>query len=278
MLAQQGYQIQLRLVDANVGYPIGDPLGNGYDAVSNDPGLNAIFDTYGADAYYPGYGMVEIPIWEGRIHFVTCNSCDINALEQALDNYPSVIEHTVQNEIGYIANALYVELVDLSNGNNTGNTTPEGIIITNNSTLNSIFIDNTVLYFEQAFPSSQNPVLLKVFNLVCDCSAIDLQPILQAETDIIENTERLGYVILGVEDVQKIDFKIYPNPVEDTLMIDSSEKINSYEIIGMLGQSLFKGIYEENINSVVPSLKTGTYILKLVTDSGKTQMLRFVKK
>ncbi len=50
MLAQE-YQIQLRLVDGNVGYPTGDPMGN-YLAVSNDAGLNTIFDTYGADHYF----------------------------------------------------------------------------------------------------------------------------------------------------------------------------------------------------------------------------------
>lgn len=136
-LAQE-YQIQLRLVDANVGYPTGDPWNN-QPAVSNDSGLNAIFDTYGADNYY--WGTNPVPEWEGRTHFVTCYGCDINQLEQALDNYSSVIEHTVQNEPGYIANALYVKLVSLENGYNTGNTTPEGIVMTNNTTINSIFID-----------------------------------------------------------------------------------------------------------------------------------------
>lgn len=271
----QEYQIQLRLVDAEVGYPTGDPLDD-HPAISNDSGLNTIFDTYGADHYFPGTN--PIPDWEDRTHFVICFGCDINQLEQALDNYPSVIEHTVQNEPGYIANALYVQLVNLENGNNTGNTDPQGIVITNNATLNTIFVDYTVLYFEQAFPSSQNPELLKVFQLGCDCAAIDLKPVLDAETAIIDGTERQGYAILGTEDLQKIYFGIYPNPVGDNLVIDSSEKIQSYEIIGILGQSIFKGASEENVNEILPSLVAGNYFLKIVTDSGKTQTLRFVKK
>lgn len=271
----QEYQIQLRLVDAEVGYPTGDPLDN-YPAISNDNGLNAILNTYGADHYYPGYNPV--PDWEFRTHFVTCVGCDINQLEQALDNYSSVIEHTVQNEPGLIANSLYVKLVDLNNGNNTGNTTPEGIVITNNAVLNAIFVDYTVLYFEQAFPNFQDPELRKIFQLGCDCSAADLKPILDAETTIIEYTERQGYAILGTEDLKDMDFKIYPNPVGDKVVIDSSEKITSYEIYNTLGQSIFKATSEENLNAFLPSLSSGMYLFNLVTESGKRQNLRFLKK
>ncbi len=194
-----------------------------------------------------------------------------------MDNYSSVIEHTVQNEPGYIANALYVKLVDLENGYNTGDTNPEGIVITNNTTLNTIFVDYNVLYFEQAFPN-MNPELQKVFQLGCDCKAVDLGPILEDETDIVENTERQGYAILGIESLDKLDFQFYPNPVEDNIVINSSEKIVSYEIITAIGQSIFKGNSSDNINQYLPSLPTGTYLLRVMTDSGKQQTFRFIKK
>lgn len=274
MFAQE-YQIQLRLVDANVGYPTGDPIGNDYEAVSNDNGLNAIYDTFGADHYYPGTNPV--PDWEDRTHFVTCYTCDINQLEQALDSYSSVIEHTVQNEPGYIANSLYVKLIDLQNGNNTGNTTPQGIVITNNTTLNTIFEDYSVLYYEQAFPNMGSE-LQKVFQLGCDCAAVDLKPILDAEIEIIEYTERQGYAVLGTEDLEKFDLELYPNPVENNIVINSSEKINSYEIINPLGQSIIKENTLENINEYLPLLPTGTYLLKITIDSSKQQTLRFIKK
>ncbi|AFL82032.1 hypothetical protein Aeqsu_2577 [Aequorivita sublithincola DSM 14238] len=270
-LFAQKYQIQLRLVDGNIGYPTGNS-----NAPSNDPSLNAIFGTYGITGYLGGTNPV--PDWEFRTHFVLCTGCDINALKQALDNYSTVVENTVQNEPGYIANALYVKLIDLDNGYNTGDVTPEGIVITNNSVLNTIFVDHTVLYFEPAFPGIQNPELKKVFQLGCDCMAVDLGPVLEAEPEIIEDTERQGYAVLAVADSEKLDFQFYPNPVENAIIIDSSERITSFEIINPLGQSIFKGNSNANINSFLPSLSIGNYLLKVATVSGKIQIVRFMKK
>ncbi len=275
LFAQQ-YEIQIRLVDAEVGYPTGDPIGDDYDSVSNDPGLNAIFQTYNATHYYPnGSG---VPDWNDRTHHVTCNGCDINGFEQALDNYPSVIERTDQTPPGTLSNGIYSVLVDVENGYNTGNTTSGGIVITNNNVLNAIFVDYTVLYYEQAFPDSQNPDLLKVFELGCDCQVSELMPILNAETDIIDHTTQLSYAILNTMDSEKQVFAFYPNPVGDRMTINSSEKIISYEIINPLGQSIYTGNSEISINNLLPSLAQGTYLLKVDTDSGKTQTLRFIKK
>lgn len=108
--------------------------------------------------------------------------------------------------------------------------------------------------------------------------AVDLQPILEAETEVVENTERQGYAILGIEDLESPNFQFYPNPVEDNIVINSSEKIRSYEIITAIGQSVFKGNSSDNINQYLPSLPTGTYLLRVMTDSGKQQTFRFIKK
>ena len=124
------------MVDENIGYPTGDPI-PGYDAVSSDPGLNDIFEAYQATAYYPGYNY--IPQWDNRTHFILCDGCDINAFEQALIDYSSVVENTIQCQ-PYTMNALYVKLITLNNGTNTGNTTPDGVVITDNDDLNRIYI------------------------------------------------------------------------------------------------------------------------------------------
>lgn len=271
----QEYEIQIRLVDGEIGYPIG---GNYYEPISNDAGLNNIFDTYGATAYISSPGSNGVPEWSDRTHHVQCNGCDINQFEQALDNYNAVVERADQTEPGTQSNGLFILLLDLDNGNTTGNTTPEGIVITNNNVLNSIFVDYTVLHFEQAYPSSQNPDVLRAFFLGCDCMAVDLKPILEAETGIIEAAEQMDYVVLDIADVESLDFQFYPNPVEDNIVINSSEKIGSYEIINLFGQSIFKGASSESINEYLPSISVGTYLLKVMTDSGKQQTLRFIKK
>jgi hypothetical protein len=269
----QEYQIEIRLVDENIGYPTGDPI-PGYDAVSNDSGLNDIFETYQATAYYPGYNY--IPQWDNRTHFILCDGCDINAFEQALTDYSSVVENTIQCE-PYRMNALYVKLITLNNGTNTGTTTPDGVVITDNAELNVIFEDFGVLYYEQSFPSI--PSLERVFTTACDCNASELKLILELETDTIELVDGpLGYAILDVEENQKLDFSFYPNPFDDTIIINSSEDIASFELVNMLGQSMFKVATEEQLNFHTSSVSQGNYFLRVITTSGATDTFRLVKK
>jgi hypothetical protein len=269
----QEYQIEIRLVDENIGYPTGDPI-PGYDAVSSDPGLNDIFEAYQATAYYPGYNY--IPQWDNRTHFILCDGCDINAFEQALIDYSSVVENTIQCQ-PYTMNALYVKLITLNNGTNTGNTTPDGVVITDNDDLNRIFEDFQVLYYEQSFPSI--PSLARVFTTACDCNASELKLTLELETETIELVDGpLGYAILDVEENQKLDFSFYPNPVDDTIIINSSEDIASFELVSLLGQSMFKVATEEQLNFHISLISQGNYFLKVVTSNGATDTFRLLKK
>ncbi len=265
----QEYQIQLRLVDSQVGYPTGDPIDDDYSAVSNDEGLNAIFQNYSATHYYPGDDF--IPEWQNRTHFVLCDGCDINQFEQDLLNYDAVIAGTFQSEPYLMANNLYVKLLDANNGNPTGDTTSEGNVITTNAAMNTLFETHNVVYFENSYAETY-------YHLGCNCIATDLYNELNSLADVIENVDFAGYVVLNTPSYEALDFKLYPNPVGDNISINSSEKINSYEIISPLGQSLIKGNSEAGINEYLPSLSTGTYFLKVNTDAGKTQILRFIKK
>jgi len=108
--------------------------------------------------------------------------------------------------------------------------------------------------------------------------AVDLRPVLEAETGIIEGAEQMSYAVLDIADVESLDFQFYPNPVEDNIVINSSEKIGSFEIITTIGQSVFKGNSLDKINQYLPSLPTGSYLLRVMTDSGKEQTIRFIKK
>ena len=273
----QEYQIEIRLVDEAIGYPTGDPI-PGYDAVSNDDGLNDIFQAYQATAYYPAYGQTYIPQWENRTHFVLCDGCDINAFEQALIDYSTVVENTIQCQ-PYTVNALYVELITLNNGTNTGNTTPDGVVITDNDDLNGIFEDFDVLYYEPGFPSSTDPNLQRTYVAACDCDASQLKPVLELETETIDNVfGPLNYVVLDIEDTKKLDFSFYPNPVDDTIVINSSEDIASFELVNILGQSIFKVASEEELNLHIYSLTAGNYFLRVITNTGATDTFRLLKK
>jgi hypothetical protein len=97
-----------------------------------------------------------------------------------------VVEITIQCQ-PYNINTLYVELITLNNGTNTRNTTPDGVVITDNDDLKIIFEDFDVLYNEPGFPSSTNPNLQRTYVAACDCDASQLKPVLALEA--IENVE-----------------------------------------------------------------------------------------
>ena len=274
----QQQQIQILLVDAEVGYPIGQPdVPPYYEAVSNDPGLNAIFQMHNATHYYPGYETC-VEFWQGRVHYVLCEGCDVNQFESDLQNYSAAIEKTYQTEPYSTANTMYVKLWDGENGNPTGNTTPEGIIITTNSEINEIFIDHTVLCFERAFPTTTNPELMKVYNLECDCYAEDLGPALEALVDVVEYTERKGFVILETSDFSKLDFTIVPNPTNNTIKVQTSESIELYTLMDILGNHLLETPTLEALNELLPTLASGTYFLQVRTTDHRSSIYKLLKK
>ena len=74
--------------------------------------------------------------------------------------------------------------------------------------------------------------------------------------------------VLSTSDLDRLDFKAYPNPVKDYLVFSGNLKIKSIELISYSGQKLSELIL---INGKVnlSNLKKGFYILKLDTDKGE---------
>lgn len=74
------------------------------------------------------------------------------------------------------------------------------------------------------------------------------------------------------------DIKIYPNPAQDVLKVDTKGKISKYEIYDMSGKIVLKNESTSENNSIdVSKLSKGNYILKLTID-GKAQSKSFIKK
>ncbi|MDP9955535.1 hypothetical protein J2X97_001172 [Epilithonimonas hungarica] len=90
-------------------------------------------------------------------------------------------------------------------------------------------------------------------------------------------TSQMGYGILnfyktyqsylGVNEVNKIQIKIYPNPAKDLINITSDKKINSVEVYDYLGR-LIKTEFSNKVN--ISQLLKGNYLLKIKTDSGES--------
>src|SRR5690606_25895867 len=113
-----------------------------------------------------------------------------------------------------------------------------------------------------------------------------------SETHIIENnttyyvTQTLGgctsealaitVSTLGVADFQKMKIKLYPNPTNGLLYIETSQEIQSYEVYNLIGQRLLSGNVNDNIN--LKDLSKGTYIIRLTTQEGTVITEKVIKE
>ena len=74
--------------------------------------------------------------------------------------------------------------------------------------------------------------------------------------------------VLSTSDLDRLDFKAYPNPVKDYLVFSGNLKIKSVELISYSGQKLSE-LTLTNGKVNLSNLKKGFYILKLDTDKGE---------
>ena len=71
---------------------------------------------------------------------------------------------------------------------------------------------------------------------------------------------------------------IFPNPTNDFLMVESNATVNHYEVYNIVGEMLMsKPVDEKRFNVNVSELPTGTYLIKMTSES-MVQTQRFVKK
>ena len=70
----------------------------------------------------------------------------------------------------------------------------------------------------------------------------------------------------GVLEAEAADFIVYPNPVKNTLHIESDENINKAEIFDMQGKMV---VTDENANEInVSALPKGSYLVRITTEKG----------
>lgn len=74
---------------------------------------------------------------------------------------------------------------------------------------------------------------------------------------------------------QNASVNIYPNPVKNTLTVNTSEQVKQIEVINTLGQKVLE--YSQSQNIDVSSLSEGTYYINITTDKNSI-VKRIVKK
>lgn len=85
-------------------------------------------------------------------------------------------------------------------------------------------------------------------------------------------------IVLGLNDLDLASLKYYPNPADSELTVSYKEPIRSIEIYDILGKQIKRQKFETNeVRLDVSRLSSGTYMLKVQTDSG-SQFVKIVKK
>lgn len=84
---------------------------------------------------------------------------------------------------------------------------------------------------------------------------------------------------VGIDNNTALRMKVFPNPVNDMLKIESNRKIETvriYNISGVLVKEVNANINKLNVD--LNAFNAGSYILKVNTDDGKTTVRRVMKK
>lgn len=81
---------------------------------------------------------------------------------------------------------------------------------------------------------------------------------------------------IGLEEQALYGFTIYPNPVENELMVDAEVSVENIAIFNMMGQRM-NGLTLTSGSINVSELSAGTYIIR-ATVNGETLESRFIKK
>ena len=82
----------------------------------------------------------------------------------------------------------------------------------------------------------------------------------------------------GVADSEPAMMSLYPNPATDKLQVESTERIERYEVYDITGALLRRDAVGHNTFTLdLEGLPAGTYLLKM-TSEGTVQTRRFVKQ
>lgn len=85
---------------------------------------------------------------------------------------------------------------------------------------------------------------------------------------------------VGMVEISRLDFTVYPNPVEDILHIKSPDGIENIEIYGLTGERVFHYKSTGNRDQItlfLNDLPRGLYLVKADNKDGKTGIIKLLK-
>lgn len=80
----------------------------------------------------------------------------------------------------------------------------------------------------------------------------------------------------GISDILG-EISISPNPVKDRLEIRSQTPLKQLELFDLMGRSILSTDDLEKLNSKIPQLNPGIYLLKIIAKDGRSRSLKLIK-
>jgi len=87
-----------------------------------------------------------------------------------------------------------------------------------------------------------------------------------------------GVPVAGVKSFDEGHLKVYPNPVYNSITIESVLALESYEVINLMGQVLMKGSLDGQATISLGALANGTYIVNVTDKKGNSISKKIVKQ
>lgn len=272
-IASNATQIQIDFVSGFNISVVNSPMGSPSEGTSTtDATINSILTNYNVNHcinYYSGqYAML----------FVDYFGNDVNGFRNALQNNSNVSKTWLcyQNPYGFsFADRLYVNLSNGNNGNPIGFN--NGIVVTTNTSLNSIFATYNVKWMGQLIPSSQ-----LYYEIFFDGDITNLINELDTLTTVLDPTNPTNLegvpMLLKNNEFHKFTTKISPNPFSNNFTIQTEEQISTYSLIDISGKQLINTTSKNELDNLTSQLNSGIYFLNLQFENGNTGSVKLVKQ
>ena len=237
-----------------------DPF-NPYSDSTSDTGLNIILQNHNVNMVTDNYHEID----NRNAIFAVYYGSNLSGFIIDLENYSTLVTKvSISPENETFGDVLMYNLVNPTIGIQTG-TDINGIVITNDSGLNSILFNHNVTYFQNYY-------------LQCECNVVNLKNDLTNYNSVISSSHYASLVFLNTPEFSNISSKIYPIPFENDIQIESNNQITKYKLFSLDGKIITEAIQYENFKHTLLKLNPGIYIIELINDSGKVHTQKIIKK
>ncbi|MCO6173961.1 T9SS type A sorting domain-containing protein [Flavobacterium sp. NRK F10] len=264
---QDFIQISTNDPNAHVLTNSNDPF-NPYNNETSDSGLNQILQNHNISSITSNYH----PIDNTTSFFAIYSGNDLTSFIVDLENYSSfVTKVSICPEFETFGDILIFDLVDSTIGVQTG-TDNNGVVITNDSGLNTIFQNHNVTYLEYYIQ------FLNSYTLQCtNCNITDLKTDLLNYSSVINTAEYFPLVFLNETSFDKKVPEIYPNPFSDAIYLSGNVDIKMINLYSIKGKLVKNYNDFENLNADINSLESGIYILQIIDSSNDEFRKKIIK-